>query len=121
LFPEKSTRGYDRKLVVNAMHSFKKIINRELSDSTLSMAKKNGDFFHIAEQLMELAKTMKSLEVVTPPLGSKDDWDSIHGKIIEAAFQGIGACGAEDIEKLKSSLNEIKQLEYKGHGGGFKK
>jgi hypothetical protein len=69
---------------------------------------------------MEIAKRAKSLEVITPVKGSKDEWDNIHGAIIKAAFQGISACGEEDVEKLEMSIDKIEQLKHKGHGAGFK-
>ncbi len=74
------------------------------------------DFFAAAEILMDIAKSMKSLEKMTPKKGSKEEWDKIHSTLIKAAFKGIGACGEEDAEKLGTALGEIGNLIKEGHG-----
>ena len=82
----------------------------------LQKAAKNNDFFLAAETLMNIAKEMKSLDEVSPPKGSKEDWDKSHQIIINMAFQGIGACGEEDSEKLSMYIGEIGKLIKEGHG-----
>ena len=82
----------------------------------IKKASEDGDFFTAAEKLMEIAKAIKSLDAVTPKKGTKEEWDRIHGDLINAAFRGIGACGEEDSEKLNAAMGEIGAFIKEGHG-----
>ena len=101
---------YDKDLVVKAMKS------NGASMGAIKEATKNGDFFTVAENLMQIAKNMKSLENVTPPKGSKDEWDKNHETLIKSALKGIGACGEEDADKVNQYVGEIGKLIKEGHG-----
>jgi hypothetical protein len=89
--------------------------NVDLRFTALNQTRERGDFFPMAGQLMKLATTMKTLDTLSPAKGSKEEWDDIHEQTIKAAFHGIAACGEEDLEKLKMSLDEISELMRKGH------
>jgi hypothetical protein len=52
---------------------------------------------------------------VTPPEGSKEQWDSIHDALINSAFKGIGACGAKDDIAIKQAMREMIKLRDEGH------
>jgi len=101
---------YNKDLVVNAMRA--NMAN--LGD--VKKAAGDKDFFTAADKLMEIAKTFKSLEAVTPLKGTQADWNKIHGALIKAAFKGIGACGEEDAQKLNAVLDELGALMKQGHG-----
>ncbi|MBD3304939.1 hypothetical protein GF339_01145 [candidate division KSB3 bacterium] len=100
---------YDKDAVVEAMQS------NGAHMKALQEAADNKEFFAAAENLMAIAKTMKSLDAFTPPSGDKAEWDEIHGNLIKAAFKGIGACGEEDVDKLQASIDEIGGLIKQGH------
>ena len=100
---------YDKDMVVKAMKA------NGASMGVIKKAMKNGDFFTVAENLMQVAQSMKSLDAVTPKNGKKAEWDGIHGDLIKAAFKGIGACGEEDIDKLQMHIGEIGALIKEGH------
>jgi hypothetical protein len=78
-------------------------------------AMKDEEYFAIAENFMEIAKAFKSLDEVTPPRGSKEEWDAIHGDLIKAAFRGIGACGNEDLDALQPVFDELTEFMKQGH------
>jgi hypothetical protein len=100
---------YDREMVVSLMRS------NGAAFGALNAAVESGDYFTAAEKLMELAKSSKKLQTVTPPRGSKKQWDRIHTDLIKAAFRGIGAAGEEDSKKLSEAVNEIGALVKEGH------
>jgi hypothetical protein len=101
---------YDQALVSKAMGS------NMANLLEVKKAARAGNFFMVAEKLMEIAKTIKSLDAVTPLKGTKEDWDRMHKTVIKTVFKAIGACGEGDIEKLNTSLDEIGALIQKGHG-----
>jgi hypothetical protein len=101
---------YDKELVVKVMQA------NGANMGELKKAIEGKDFFMAAETLMAIAKDMKSLEAVTPPKGSKEEWDANHQLIIDTAFKGIGACGEQDLDKLNEYVGEIGKLIKEGHG-----
>ena len=110
LFATQVFAEYDKEMVVKAMKA------NGANMKAVNQAAKDGDFFTAAEKLMEIAIAMKSLDAVTPNKGSKEQWDTIHGNLINAAFRGIGACGEEDSEKLNAAIGEIGAFIKEGHG-----
>lgn len=110
LFATQVFAEYDKDMAVKVMQA------NGASMGAIKQALKDNDFFAAAEKLMDIAKNMKSLDALTPPKGSKEDWDKIHGDLIKAAFKGIGACGEEDSEKLNMYIGEIGKLIKEGHG-----
>jgi hypothetical protein len=64
---------------------------------------------------MDTAKLFKNLDSVTPPEGSKEQWDSIHDALINLAFKGTGACGAKDDIAIKQAMREMIKLRDEGH------
>ncbi len=73
------------------------------------------DYFGTAEKFMDIAKTFKALDKVTPPKGAKAEWDRIHGNMIKAAFKGIGACGAGNDAGIKAAVDELVRYRNEGH------
>ncbi len=110
LFATQVFAEYDKDMVVKAMRA------NGAAMGELKKAAEAGDFFAAAENLMGIAKNVKSLDAVTPPKGSKEEWDKIHGDLIKSAFKGIGACGEEDKENLNKYIDEIGALIKEGHG-----
>jgi hypothetical protein len=110
LFATQSFAEYDKEMVVKVMKA------NGANMGAIKKASADGDFFSAAEKLMEIAQSMKSLDAVTPKKGAKEQWDKIHGDLINAAFRGIGACGEGDSEKLNAAMGEIGALIKEGHG-----
>jgi hypothetical protein len=102
-------QDYDKDMVREVMKANGKAMG------AINEALDADDFFMAATKLMEVAQSMKSLDAVTPPKGSKEEWDGIHGDLVKAAFKGIGACGEEDADKVKQYLGEIGALIKEGH------
>ena len=101
---------YDQALVSKAMGS------NMANLLAVKKAAREGNFFLAAEKLMEIAKTIKSLDAVTPLKGAKKDWDRMHKTVIQTIFKTIELCGEEDAKKLNTYLNEIDTLIQRGHG-----
>lgn len=101
---------YSKEQVANVMQA------NAVSMGVLKKATDNNDFFMAAETLMDIAKAMKSLETMTPPKGSKEEWDKNHQMLINMALKGIGACGDQDSDKLNEYIGEINKLIKEGHG-----
>jgi hypothetical protein len=100
---------YDKEAVVKVMRANGAFMGE------IKQAAANADYFAAAEALMGIARGMKSLDAITPGMGSKAEWDRIHGAIIVAAFRGIGACGDRDRDTLNKHVGEIGALIKKGH------
>lgn len=100
---------YNRELVVSVMRDNVRLMG------DINSAARTEDFYTAAVRLMELAEGFKSLEAVSPPKGSKAEWDRIHNELIEAAFRGIGACGERDGNKLQAEIAVILALNQEGH------
>ena len=78
-------------------------------------AAKTEDFQAAGESLMKLAQGMISIQNYSPNRGSQASWDSTFEAFINAAFRGIGACGARDIDGLNTALRELGSLNKEGH------
>jgi hypothetical protein len=102
--------GEDHETVVQAMHKSGQLLEK------IEKSVKTDDYFAAAENLMELAKTFKSLETIVPEKGSKEEWNAIHGMLINTAFKAIGACADKDGSTVNEYLHEITTLMKKGHG-----
>jgi hypothetical protein len=68
------------------------------------------DFYTAAVWLTELAQNFKAIDGTDPAKGSKTEWKRIHADIISAAFRGVGACGEQDLQKLKAEVAAIIAL-----------
>lgn len=101
---------YDKEKVVSVMKA------NGMAMGAVKKALAAEDFFTVAENLMVIAKGMKSLEDVEPPKGEKEAWDNNHSTLINAALKGIGACGEEDAETVGMYVGEIGALIKEGHG-----
>ena len=100
---------YNRDLVVKVMRGNVALLGKLKNNAS----KRN--FFNAAENLMELAKGSKSIENFTPRKGLQSKWKEIHGSLIKAAFQGIGASAEQDIKGLNASISKIVALNREGH------
>ena len=110
VFQSTAHEGEDHEIIVQAMHKSGQFLG-EIEKSV-----KTENYFMAAETLMELAKTFKSLETITPKKGSKEEWDAIHGTLINTTFKAISACADEDENIVNEYLRKITSLMRKGHG-----
>lgn len=109
LVAAQSFADYSKEQVVSVMQA------NAASMGALKKATESKDFFMAAETLMDIAKAMKSIETMTPPKGSKEEWDKNHQTLINMALKGIGACGDQDSDKLNEYVGEINKLIKEGH------
>jgi hypothetical protein len=100
---------YNKELVVQKMRSNGALVGQ------INAAVGAGDFYTSALRLMDLAVNFKALEATDPPKGGKAEWDRINGDAVRAAFRGIGACGAQNLEQLKAEVGAILALMKEGH------
>jgi hypothetical protein len=103
-------KGVDHEKLVEAMSESAAVLE-DVNDAV-----KAEEYFTTAERLMGLAKIFKSLESIIPEKGTKEEWDTIHGNLIKAAFKAIGACADEDGNTVRGFIKEIKGIMKKGHG-----
>ena len=101
--------SYEYEVVTDAMRTLNKLLGQ------VKKATKEEAYFTAAETLMEIAKTFKSLDTITPRKGSKEEWDTVHGDLINAALKGIGACGKKDLQALQAALDDIIVFMKQGH------
>lgn len=73
------------------------------------------DYYGTAEKFMEIARIFKGLDVVVPMKSEKAIWDQNHRNLINAAFKGIGACGAQDDAAIKQAIQDIIKYRNEGH------
>jgi hypothetical protein len=100
---------YNRELVVQKMRSNGGLLGQ------LNAAVGAGDFYTSALRLTDLAQNFKALEAIDPPKGSAVEWDRIYSNLIRTAFRGVGACGEENLDKLKAEVAAIMALMKEGH------
>lgn len=102
-------QGQEHKTLEQAMQTANALVGES------SHALKENDYFTTAVNLMELAKTFRALETITPAKGSKNEWDMIHGDLIHATFKAIGACGEKDGETVRLYIQQIAEFMKEGH------
>ena len=73
------------------------------------------DYYGAAEGFMEIARLFKKLDVIAPAKGEKAIWDQVHRNLINAAFKGIGACGAQNDAAIKEAVQELIKYRTEGH------
>jgi hypothetical protein len=73
------------------------------------------DYYGAAEGFIEIARLIKKLDIIVPVKGEKAIWDRIHRNLINAAFKGIGACGAQNDAAIKETLQELIKYRTEGH------
>jgi hypothetical protein len=100
---------YNKDLVVQKMRSNGGLLGQ------LNAAMGAGDFYTSALRLVDLAQNFKALQAIDPPKGIEAEWDRIFGDLIRAAFRGVGACGAQNLEQLKAEVAAIMTLMKEGH------
>ena len=100
---------YDRSNVRSVMRSNVQLMGK------IGKAIESEDFTAAAAALMELAQGMISIREYSPARGTEESWDGIFEGFINAAFRGIGACGAQDITGLKQAFSELRSFNSEGH------
>ena len=73
------------------------------------------DYYGTAEGFMEIARLIKTLDDIVPSKGEKAIWDRNHQNLINAAFKGIGACGAQNDAAIKEAIQELIKYRTEGH------
>jgi hypothetical protein len=100
---------YNRTAVVNAMRNSYGLVQE------INKAIGSQDYYTAGVKLMGLAEVHKALTEVSPPKGSKAEWDRIHNDLVAAAFRAIGAAGERDAAKLQAEMGRIFALNKEGH------
>jgi hypothetical protein len=100
---------YDKNLTVTVMRDDYKLMGE------VSAAAKAQDFYGAAVKLMAIADGHKRLLAISPPKGSKAEWDRLHNEVIKAAFRGVGACGTGDAAALQKEMAALGALSQEGH------
>ena len=101
---------YDQEKVVGVMRN-----NIDLMGG-IGEAAAAEEWFLAAQGLYTLAEGMMGIMKFTPPRGSQADYEATMVEFINAAFRGIGACGAGDKEALEQAIGELRALNRQGHG-----
>ena len=101
---------YDRPVVVDAMRMNGKAMGQ------LNKSIQDKDFFGIADAFFKLAVSSNTIKDFTPPKGSAEQWKEIHTSLVKAAFRGIGAVSAEDLDGIQKAFGEIRAFNNQGHG-----
>jgi cytochrome c556 len=86
--------------------------------STMGALKKavdSSDFQSAETAFRTFADNMKDLTAMTPPKGSKDDWDAVINEFIGTALKGAEASAQKDTAKVKQALDGLQALMKKGH------
>ena len=86
--------------------------------STMGALKKaidSSDFQSAETAFRAFAVNMKELTGMTPPKGSKDDWDAVINEFIGTALKGADASAQKDSAKVKQALDGLQALMKKGH------
>ena len=86
------------------------------SMGALKSAVANSDFYEAAQAFMALAEGSYKIKDFTPYRGTQADWTATHEALINAAFEGIGACGLQDIDGVKTAMAKIGAFNKGGHG-----
>jgi len=100
---------YNKDLVVQKMRSNGGLLGQ------LNASVGAGDFYTSALRLVDLAQNFKALQAIDPPKGSVVEWNRIYSDLIRAAFRGVGACGEENLDKLKAEVAAVMALMKEGH------
>ena len=109
LFIPPAFAAYDSAAVKAAMAE----IPRHMTDIQAKSA--SHDYYGAAEGFMEIARLIKKLDVIVPVKGEKAIWDQDHRNFINAAFKGIGACGAQNDVAIKEAIQELIKYRTEGH------
>jgi hypothetical protein len=101
--------AYDSAAAKAAMQK----VAQHMKDLQANVAAK--DYYGAAEKFMDVARDFKELAVINPIKGDKETWNRIHGNLINAAFKGIGACGAQDDAGIKQAIQDLIKYRNEGH------
>ena len=100
---------YDKDAVVKVMRANGALFGQ------LNAAAGQKNFALASEKLTALAAGMRPLLDMTPPKGSKEDWDKDLKVFIDAADRGNEACKKEDAAALQTSIAELRTAMQQGH------
>jgi len=109
LFIPLAFSAYDSAAVKAAMEK----MPQHMTDIQTKLAAR--DYYGAAEDFMEIARLIKKLDVIVPVKGEKAIWDQDHRNFINAAFKGIGACGAQNDVAIKEAIQELIKYRTEGH------
>ena len=109
LFITPAFSAYDSAAVKAAMEK----MPQHMTDIQTKLAAR--DYYGAAEGFMEIARLFKKLDVIAPVKGEKAIWDQVHRNLINAAFKGIGACGAQNDAAIKEAIQELIKYRTEGH------
>jgi threonine synthase len=109
LFIPPAFSAYDSATVKAAMEK----MPQHMTDIQTKLAAR--DYYGTAEGFMEIARLIKKLDVIVPVKGEKAIWDQDHRNLINAAFKGIGACGAQNDAAIKEAIQELIKYRTEGH------
>jgi len=84
--------------------------------STLKKALNESDFSGAAQAFNTFASNMKPLSQMTPPKGSKADWNAVINEFVAVAQSGAKSSGERNLDKAKKALDDLQALMKKGHG-----
>ena len=86
------------------------------SMGALKSAVANGDFYGAAQAFMAFAEGSNKIKDFTPYRGTQAEWTATHEALINAAFEGIGACGRQDLGGVNAAFAKIGEYNKAGHG-----
>lgn len=109
LFIPSAFPAYDSAAVKAAMEK----LPQHMTDIQTKSAAR--DYYGAAEGFMEVARLIKKLDVIVPVKGEKAIWDQNHRNLINAAFKGIGACGAQNDAAIKEAIKELIKYRNESH------
>jgi hypothetical protein len=109
LFVQPASAAYDSAAAKAGMQK----VAQQMKDLQAKAAAK--DYYGAAEKFMDVARVFKELAAINPAKGDQETWDRIHGNLINAAFRGIGACGAQDDAGVKQAIQDLIKYRNEGH------
>ena len=94
----------------------KSVMKKNVSTmGSLKRAVEASDFKGAETAFRTFANDMKELTKMTPPKGTKEEWDAVISEFVDAAQKGADASVQKDSAKIKEVLNNLQALQKKGH------
>ena len=101
---------YDKEAVVRVMRGNVDYLGK------MKTAMDAKDFFTVAQHLWGISEGMRSIRQYTPYRGEKKAWDRTIDEFLSTAYQGIGACGDQDLPRLQEVFGKLRAFSSQGHG-----
>jgi soluble cytochrome b562 len=109
IFTAQSYADYDTSAVRTIMRNNYDTLN------LLKKAVKAEDFQNAEQAFKTIANGMQPLLKMTPPRGSKSEWDASINQFIAAAVTGAKVSSERNIDKVKKALDDLQAIMKKGH------